>query len=171
MTSSDASIDFRVGTATDVHRFDDSMGLALAGLRWQDERGLSGHSDADVALHALCDALFAAAGLGDLGTHFGTSQPKWAGAPSSELLSATIAIVREGGFEPVSASVQIIGNRPKFAPRQAEAQELVSGLVGCPVALSATTTDGLGLTGRGEGLAAISTALVRGCGPSPGAVA
>ena len=156
-----ARTQLRSGFATDVHAFADSGHLSLAGLVWPEHPALAGHSDGDAAVHALCDALLSACGLGDLGSNFGTADPRWAGAASIRLLERTAELMAETGWTCVSAQVQVIGNRPRLAPRRTQAQDVLSSVLGVPVFVSATTTDGLGFTGRGEGIAATATVLVQ----------
>ncbi|MGR0220965.1 2-C-methyl-D-erythritol 4-phosphate cytidylyltransferase [Agromyces sp. ZXT2-6] len=152
----------RIGTGIDVHAFDADADtpLWLAGLHWPDERGLSGHSDGDAVAHAICDALLAAAGLGDIGGMFGTADPRFSGAHGEVFLAETVRRLADAGFRVGNVSVQVVGNRPKLAPRRAEAEALLTRIVGAPVSVAATTTDRLGFTGRGEGVAAIATALI-----------
>ncbi|MHA3682946.1 2-C-methyl-D-erythritol 2,4-cyclodiphosphate synthase [Leucobacter sp. HY1910] len=150
----------RVGTGFDTHAFDPAAPLWLAGLEWPGEPGLSGHSDGDAVCHAVVDALLSAAGLGDIGGLVGVDQPETAGAASTGFVRLALERLAADGWRPVNVSVQIIGKRPKFAPRQGEAQAVMSELVGAPVSLAATTTDGLGFTGQGLGIAVIANALI-----------
>ena len=153
----------RTGIGLDVHAYapeDQPRALWLGGLFWDGERGLAGHSDGDPVAHAAADALFSAAGIGDLGTHFGTDRPEFAGASGITLLTEAARIVREAGFEIGNVAVQFVANRPKFGPRRQESQDVLSAAANAPVSVTATTSDGLGFAGRGEGISAIATALV-----------
>jgi 2-C-methyl-D-erythritol 4-phosphate cytidylyltransferase / 2-C-methyl-D-erythritol 2,4-cyclodiphosphate synthase len=150
----------RTGLGVDVHAYDETSPLWLGGLYWSGEPGLSGHSDGDAVLHAICDALLSAAGLGDLGSRFGTADPRFRDAASEVFVKETLALVAGAGFAVVNVSVQVVAARPKIAPRRSELEAHLSELVGAPVTLGATTTDGLGFTGRAEGIAAIATALL-----------
>lgn len=161
LTRHDRAVNLRIGVGTDVHQLADGVPMMVAGLHWPEEsRGPAGHSDGDVVLHAIADALLSAAHLGDLGSNFGTSAPQWAGAAGDDLLAETLRRVRAAGWQVGNVAVQLIGNRPRIGARREEAEQRIAELHRIDVSLTATTTDGLGLTGRGEGIAAIASALV-----------
>ncbi|WIB32502.1 2-C-methyl-D-erythritol 4-phosphate cytidylyltransferase [Curtobacterium sp. MCSS17_005] len=159
--AADAVVAVRLGLGVDVHAFDDASPCRVGLLDFPGKPGLSGHSDGDAVAHAVCDALLSAGGLGDIGGRFGTADPQYAGATGDVFVRGAVALLADAGLVPVSVTVQVIGNRPRIGRRRDEMQDALSAVVGAPVAVSGTTTDGLGFTGRGEGLAAIATALVR----------
>lgn len=150
----------RVGSATDTHAFSEATGLRLAGLDWPDEFALAGHSDGDAVAHAIVDALLIAAGLGDIGGMVGIDDPQYAGASGEVFVREAVRRLADAGYQPVNVTAQIIGNRPRFSGRRSEAERVLSEWVGGPVTLGATTTDGLGLTGEGRGIAVVATALI-----------
>lgn len=151
----------RIGTAVDAHGVaDEDRPLMMACLKFADTGGLAGHSDADVAAHAVTDALLIASGIGELGTVFGVDQSQWAGASGEVLLREAVRLLSEDGWSIHNVSVQVIGQFPRMSPRKTEAEQVMSQIVGAPVSVAATTTDHLGFLGRKEGVAAIATALV-----------
>jgi 2-C-methyl-D-erythritol 4-phosphate cytidylyltransferase/2-C-methyl-D-erythritol 2,4-cyclodiphosphate synthase len=158
--SAGAGTGLRTGIGVDIHAFDETEPLWLGAIYWPDEPGLAGHSDGDALSHAICDALLSAAGLGDLGARFGSTDPRFAGAHGEVFIAETVALIRGAGFDILNVAVQVIGNRPRLAPRRAELEIRLRDLVGAPVSVSATTSDGLGFTGTGEGIAALATALL-----------
>ena len=153
----------RTGIGSDAHRYseDKSKTLYLGGLEWPGELALVGHSDGDVISHAIVDSLLSAANLGDIGSNFGVDRPEYSGASGEVFLKATLDLLKQQNFEPVNVSVQLIGNRPKLAPRRLEVETHLGAIIGAPVSVSATTTDGMGFLGSDEGLAAVATSLVR----------
>ena len=153
---------FRTGIGVDIHAYaaDGTLGLVLAGVQFPDLRALAGYTDGDVACHAAADALLAAAGLGDLGAIFDARDPQWESATGVDLLAHAAERVREAGFAVGNIAVQIIGSRPKISTVRAQAESRLSAAVGAPVSVTGTTSDGLGFTGRDEGLAALATALI-----------
>ncbi|MGN6272007.1 MAG: 2-C-methyl-D-erythritol 4-phosphate cytidylyltransferase [Protaetiibacter sp.] len=156
----DAGSGMRTGVGIDVHRYDDAVPLWLGGVYFPDEPGLAGHSDGDAVIHAMCDALLSAAGLGDIGSRFGAAAPEFAGAASEVFLRETLALVEGAGYRVGNVAVQVIAQRPRLAPRRMEIESHLGELLGAPVSISATTSDGLGFTGDGDGLVAVATALV-----------
>jgi 2-C-methyl-D-erythritol 4-phosphate cytidylyltransferase/2-C-methyl-D-erythritol 2,4-cyclodiphosphate synthase len=162
-------VNIRVGSGFDAHAFDSAKTLWLAGLEWLDEPGLRGHSDGDAVIHAIVDALLGAAGLGDIGSRFGTDEPQYQDAPSKLFLEETLSLLAKHGWVVGNVSAQLIGEHPRFSARRDEAQSLLTHIVGAPVSVSATTTDGMGFTGRGEGVAVYATALIFAAGDAAAA--
>lgn len=160
--AADSDGSLRTGIGTDVHRFtaDAEKPLYLGTVIWPGERGLDGHSDGDAVSHAIVDALLSAAGLGDIGANFGVDRPEFAGANGRVFIEATLKLLQQKGFSVRNVAVQIIGNRPKVAPMRAEVEKVLTDIIGAPVTLGATTTDGLGFLGNAEGVAAVATALI-----------
>lgn len=156
----DSGSRIRTGVGIDAHRYDENVPLWLGGVYFADEPGLAGHSDGDAVIHAICDALLSAAGLGDIGSRFGSADPRFAGAASSIFLRETLALVEGAGFRVGNVAVQVIANRPRLSPRRPELEAHLGELLGAPVSIAATTSDGLGFSGRGEGLVAVATALL-----------
>jgi 2-C-methyl-D-erythritol 2,4-cyclodiphosphate synthase len=152
--------DFRTGVGIDAHQYGETGPCNLAGLQWPEARVLVGHSDGDAAVHAICDALLSACQLGDIGEFFGIDRPQWAGASGVSMLKKIRQHLSENNFKINNVSIQIMGNEPKISPRRSEAQEVLSAALGAPVSIAATTSDGLGFTGRGEGVLVIANALV-----------
>ena len=155
--------ELRVGVGLDAHAFSDDAPLVLGGVDFPDERGLAGHSDGDVVAHALIDAILGAAGLGDIGGLFPSSDPQWLDASSTRLLQRAYEVVRGAGWALVNADCLLIGEQPRIAPVREAMQARLAGAMGVEldrVAVRATTTDGLGFAGRGEGLAAQAVALL-----------
>jgi 2-C-methyl-D-erythritol 2,4-cyclodiphosphate synthase len=153
-------VSYRVGLGVDAHAFADGVPLVLGGVRFDSPRGLAGHSDGDVITHALIDAVLGAAGLGDIGSLFPSDSSTPEGISSLDLLRDALGQVRDAGYAVVNADCILIGEEPRISARRAELEETLTGLVGAPVTGRATTTDKLGFTGRGEGLAAEAVALV-----------
>jgi 2-C-methyl-D-erythritol 4-phosphate cytidylyltransferase/2-C-methyl-D-erythritol 2,4-cyclodiphosphate synthase len=156
-----AGTDYRTGVGIDVHAYDDESPLWLGGLYWPDQAGLAGHSDGDAISHAICDALLSAAGLGDIGGRFGVSEERFRNAHGEVFIAETVSLVTGSGFEIGNVAVQVIAAHPKLSSRRVELETHLSRMVGAPVSVSATTSDGLGFTGRAEGLTAIATALLK----------
>ena len=152
--------ELRVGLGVDAHAFADGVPLVLGGVRFDHPRGLAGHSDGDVITHALIDALLGAAGIGDIGSLFPSDDSTPAGIDSLELLREAVARVHQAGYALVNADCVLIGEQPRIAARRSEMETQLSKAAGGPVTVRATTTDGLGFTGRGEGLAAQAVALL-----------
>ena len=152
---------FRVGIGVDAHAFADGVSLVLGGVQFESPRGLAGHSDGDVITHALIDAVLGAAGLGDIGSLFPSDGSTPAGISSLDLLRDTLSRIAGAGYEVVNADCVLIGEQPRISARRVELERTLADIVGAPVTVRATTTDKLGFTGRGEGLAAQAVALLR----------
>lgn len=154
---------FRIGQGVDVHAFGPGDFVTLGGVRIPHRHGLVAHSDGDVAIHALCDAILGALALGDIGHHFPPGDPRWRGVDSRELLRACVALTAERGWQPGNADVTVICERPKLAPHVPLMRERLAADLGLPpdaVSVKATTSEQLGFTGRGEGIAATAVVLM-----------
>lgn len=154
--------DLRVGQGFDIHRFTDDPDrvLVLAGCRFDGERGLEGHSDADAIAHACSDALLGAAGLGDIGMHFPDTDPVWKGADSLTLLTHVVALITADGWAASNIDCAVVCERPKLAPRRDEMQDKLTDIVGAPVTIKGNRAERLGAIGRNEGIACFATALL-----------
>lgn len=165
-----AGIGLRVGTGFDVHAFADGRDLVIGGVTIPHERGLAGHSDADVLVHAVCDALLGAAALGDIGRHFPDRDPAFKGISSLELLRRTVAILAAAGWRPLQVDTCLLAEAPRIAPHEPAMRAAIAAAIALPesdVGIKATTFEGLGFVGRREGIAAHAVCLILRAGGEP----